>query len=126
MVPTPGTPTLGPCAPSSTTRDFGWWERWLPCNPLVPRGAAGPFGGLWGGHALLLYHGGVDTHPMNPLPLSHLSRALGCISRFQEQLRHFLGSSVSPAVQDTVPDTVPSQYPPGDHPLIMAMYNTMG
>lgn len=84
------------------------------------------FEGLRGGHALLLWPRAVDTHPVNPLPLSHLSRGLGYISRFQEQLRHLLGSRVSLAVQNTTPDTVHSQHPPGDPPLITTTYNTMG
>lgn len=69
------TPLLSPCAPSSATRGFGCRGRWLPCNPVVPKGAAGPFEGLQqGGHVCFFSPGGVDTHPMNALPLSHLSR----------------------------------------------------
>lgn len=46
---------------------------------------------LGGGHALLLYPEGVA--PTNTPTISHLSRALRFILRFQEQLRHFLGST---------------------------------
>lgn len=55
---------------------------------------------------------------MNSVPFTHLSRALGCLSRFQDQLKNnkFLGSRVSAAVQNTAtPGTLPSQHPSDDH-----------
>lgn len=86
-------PPLVPAPPAPLRRTSAAGEG---CCP-VAQGSCGPFEGLT--HALFLSPGGIATHPMNQLPLSHLSRASGCISRFQEQLRNFLGPRASPAVR---------------------------
>lgn len=110
-----------PCTPISIggTLFAGECCAW---QPLVPAELLSLWKG-WVGTDFASLLCGSDTSLTNPPPISHLSRALRCILRFQEQLRHFLGSTVLPAEQNTL--TLCLLDIRLLHPLMMAMYSTV-